>query len=303
MFKQELYQIKKLVDAELWELLADQGCMIAGGALTSVFTNKPINDIDVYFPSKTAFTKVVEEIYGRYDSAFKTEYGIGFSEAHALHVTKKSLMLLSSQQQVQLIGYQFYENATEIFDAFDFSINMAALYMKTEEFSMKNTFLKHNAQKYLHFNPKTTYPLISALRVNKYRERGYTISKSQMLRVLLAINLKQIDTWEKLMDELGSMYGTPPEDVFDTSKPFDLVVAMEALDNFEIKDTIIANKPTIDDVILTMGDSFTPEFIEKRKAYYNDRNWRTNPYEINITNKIRPKKTGVCTDDAFETNW
>ena len=245
MYKQELAQIKKLVSANLWELLADQGCMIAGGAVTSVFTNKPVNDIDVYFPSQEAFTKVV------------TDFDIGFGDAHVLHVTKKALLLRSEQQDVQLIGYQFYKNATEIFDAFDFSINMAALCMKTEEFSMKNTFMKHNAQKYLHFNPKTTYPLISALRVNKYRERGYTISKSQMLRVLLAINLKQIDSWEKLIDELGGMYGTPPEEIFDTTKPFDLVYAMEALDNFEITDIIKPKQPTLDEIVLTMPGSFT----------------------------------------------
>ena len=141
------------------------------------------------------------------------------------------------------------------------------------------------------------------MRVNKYRERGYTISKSQMLRVLLAINLKQIDSWEKLIDELGGMYGTPPEEIFDTTKPFDLVYAMEALDNFEIKDTIIANRPTIDDVILTMSDSFVPEFIEKRKAYFNDRNWRKNPYESNRNDKISTKKTGACKDDAFEFDY
>ena len=70
MFKQELYQIKKLVDAEPWELLADQGCMIAGGALTSVFTNKPVNDIDVYFPNKirTKKTGVCT------DDAFETDW-------------------------------------------------------------------------------------------------------------------------------------------------------------------------------------------------------------------------------------
>lgn len=289
MYKQELNQLKKLITEELWELLADQGCMIAGGAITSVFTNKPVNDIDVYFPSQQAFTKVVSEIYGRSEHTIVTDYSIDFGDAHVLHVTKKALLLHSGQQDVQLIGYQFYKNATEIFDAFDFSINMAALYMKTEEFSMKNTFMKHNAQKYLHFNPGTTYPLISALRVNKYRERGYTISKSQMLRVLLAINLKQIDSWEKLIDELGGMYGTPPEEIFDTTKPFDLVNAMEALDNFEIKDIVKPNQPTLDEIVLAMPGSFTTEFVDSRKAFYKTSSWRKSLYESSGT-----------TDDAFK---
>ncbi len=36
--------------------------------------------------------------------------------------------------------------------------------------------MKHIAQKVLVLNPKTDYPIISMLRADKYRARGYTIS-------------------------------------------------------------------------------------------------------------------------------
>lgn len=277
MYKNEINQLRKTIDDDLWALLAENGCMIAGGALTSVFTNKPINDIDVYFPSKQAFTKVVSHLYGA-DYEGKDRY-VTIANGRAVHVTKKALLVNSIGQDVQLIGYAFYNNAQEIFNSFDFTINMAALYMFDERISMHEDFLKHNAQKYLKFNPGTTYPLVSALRVNKYRDRGYTISKSEFLRVMLTVNKKEINSWSALIDELGGMYGTAPEEIFDTTKEFSLDVAIQALDNFEIKDTIISNTPDIDQVVLTMQGSFTDEYIEKRKAYFRTRTWMDSPYE------------------------
>ncbi len=288
-YKNEVKKIKSRMSPDLWDMLADQGCIIAGGAVTSVFTNKDINDIDVYFPSKEAFSKVIKEIYSSTDGLEKEgEYSLGYADARVNHVSKKAVLLHSDQQEVQLIGHQFFGNAQDIFKSFDFSINMGAIYMYDGRVSLDAQFLKHNAQKYLHFNPQTTYPLISALRVDKYRQRGYTISKAQMLRVLLAVNNKCIDNWETLMDELGGMYGTPPEEIFDTSKPFNLDDAIAALDGFEIKDIIVPNNPTIDDVILTLKTSITDDLVNLRKEYYSKNKWRKNPYD-----PAQPVETGA----------
>lgn len=283
-YPNELRKLKAQMSDDLWEVLAENGCMIAGGAVTSVFTNKEINDIDVYFPSKEAFTKVVGEIYGRYTHGLEGEYCLGYSDARGMHVTKKSLLIMSEGHDVQFIGYAFYPTARDIFKAFDYTINMGACYMYDGRFSLHDEFLKHNAQRYLHFNPATLYPLISILRANKYRERGYTISKSQMLRGLLAVNKKDINSWDKLIDELGGMYGVAPEEIFDTTKEFSFDLAIETLDKFEIRDKIITNNPTVDDVVLAMPDSFTQEFVQKRKGYFEKHSWVTNPYILKEKN-------------------
>lgn len=286
MYEHELAQLKKLMDPDLWNLLADNGCIIAGGAITSVFTNKEVNDVDVYFPSKEAFTNVMSEIYHNWEPSLGTgDYGLTAKNSLITHVTKKAVLIISENQKIQLIGYAFYKTVPEIFDAFDYTINMGACYMYDGRFTLHADFLKHNAQRYLQFNPNTTYPLISALRANKYRDRGYSISKAQLLRVLLAVNRKNIDSWEKLMDELGGMYGTAPEEIFDTKKEFSLDLAIEALDNFEIKDTIVANTPSVDIVAATMKGSFTDEFFAKRKAYFEKHPWMQSPY--------RPKQVAL----------
>jgi len=169
-YQREIEYVTSLMDSELLGLLEDNDCIIAGGALTSVFTNKPVNDIDVYFRSKEAFSNVMREIM-KTDAWYADT--ISFNSAIVTHYTNKSILLRSDEQDVQLIAYKFFETPEEIFNDFDFTINMAALELKTKNLTVYNEFFKHNAQRYLGFNEGTRYPLVSALRVQKYKERGY----------------------------------------------------------------------------------------------------------------------------------
>lgn len=251
--KKELAILKSQLNEELWDLLADNGCWIAGGACTSIFSNKEINDIDVYFPSKTAFAKVTAELFGLdYELILKNkritqtwedrhEASISLSsnwDAGIIkHVTQKSLMLQSGDTLVQLINHKFFDSPGEIFDSFDFTINMCAYDMTGKLFIYHEDFFKHLAQRYLKFNPNTSYPFNSSLRVQKYKERGYTISKSEFTRILLAIAKKNMNSWYDLIEELGGMYGEQPEDVFDMTKKFTLDEALEQLDNIEKQPT------------------------------------------------------------------
>lgn len=143
-----------------------------------------------------------------------------------------------------------------------------------ETFTCHPDFLKHNAQRYLGFSEKTRYPLVSALRVQKYKERGYDISKGQMLKLLLAVNAKNIDSWEVLLDELGSMYGLKPDEIFDTSKEFSLESAMEQLDKvFTIPNKMYKNVSIDWDSIykefIGKWDSDTVEWMESKGTTYS----------------------------------
>lgn len=210
---------------DLQYLLAENGCWIAGGAITSVFTGKEINDIDVYFPNKEAFSNVMASIY---------DNDVSFGDAHICHITDKSILLQSDSKDVQFIVFKFFDSVQEIFDSFDFTAVMGAYSMKDETFHLHPEFMKHNSQRFLSFNKGTAYPLISMLRVDKYRERGYTTSKQEMLKIGFAIAAKNFDSWEKVIDEVGSMYGLNPEEIFDTTKPFSLGETITQLDNLFI---------------------------------------------------------------------
>ena len=263
MYSNELNRLKKGIPSELWELLTDRGCIIAGGAITSMFTNSEVNDYDIYFRSKEDFTKVFQEVYcDWYDKYKDCEYGLWFRGGIASVVTKKALLMFNGESKIQFIVNDFYETPEQIFEHFDFTVCMGALVMKDEQFIFHNDFMKHNAQKYLSFNPKTLYPLVSALRVSKYNNKGYSISKAQMLRVLLAVNAKNIDSWEKLIDELGGMYGTPPEEIFDTSKEFDIHEAIETLESVVITEKMLPNcSQGAKEIASIIRHAFTDEYL------------------------------------------
>lgn len=271
MYEKELKKLKSFMNADLWGLLQDQGCIIAGGAVTSMFTNKEVNDIDVYFPSKEAFTKVMQELIDlRYRGNYKydKEYGLTYIDGMITIVTNKAVMLLSEGTKVQFIVHKFYQTAEAVFQDFDFTVCMGALEMKDDTWKFHEDFFKHNSQRFIQFNENTSYPLISALRIAKYKDKGYNISKAQFMKVMMAINAKNINSWETLMEELGGMYGTPPEQIFDTSIPFDLTYAMQKLDDVVITEKMPAQQwDSLDEIVKKIPKAFTDEVVKIVESY------------------------------------
>lgn len=210
------------------------GAFIAGGAVTSVFTGKDINDIDVYFKSRRAFEVGVFQAY---------EDGLWCVAA-----SKRAVTFASGDTIAQLMHFDYFPTAEDIFAAFDFTIVMGALdldagekshwdgvrLVKTGEtypdsgFIFHPDFLKHNSQRFLKFNPGTRYPLASATRVLKYQQRGYTIGKGDMMKIALAVRGVKIESWEDLKDQIGGAYGDKVV-LGNEDTPFTLEAAIEAL--------------------------------------------------------------------------
>lgn len=208
---------------------------VAGGAVTSVFTNAKINDTDVYFKSRRAFELGVYQAY---------EDGLWCVAASKRAVTFAD----QSGNVAQLMHFDFFPTADAIFEAFDYTVCMGALDLdagpksKWEGIQLVTTgeehpdsgfifhpdFMKHNSQRFLKFNSGTRYPLASATRVLKYQQRGYTIGKGDMMKIALAVRGVRIESWEDLKDQIGGAYGDKV--VFDKEDtPFTLAAAIEAL--------------------------------------------------------------------------
>lgn len=211
------------------------GAYIAGGAVTSAFTNAKINDVDVYFKSRRAFEIGVYQAY---------EDGLWCVAASKRAVTFAD----QSGNIAQLMHFDYFPTAEDIFAAFDFTVCMGALDLDAgkkskwvgielvttgEEhpesgFVLHVDFLKHNSQRFLKFNPGTRYPLASATRVLKYQQRGYTIGKGDMMKIALAVRGVTIETWEDLKDQIGGAYGDKVV-LGNEDKPFTLGAAIAAL--------------------------------------------------------------------------
>lgn len=187
---------------------------VAGGAITSVFTAKPINDADIYFKSRAAFEKAVFQSY---------EEGFWCVDA-----SKRAVTFSDNGRIVQLMHFDFFPTADDIFKAFDFTINMAALDLDSNEFIFHDDFLKHNAQRFLRFNKGTRYPLASATRVLKYQQRDYTIGKGDILKIALACRGVRLESWDDLKDQIGGAYGNKVV-LENEGAPFSLDAAIDAL--------------------------------------------------------------------------
>jgi hypothetical protein len=204
------------------------GAFAAGGAVTSVFTGKDINDVDVYFKSRNDFEYQVAMAYENgWWCVSSSKRAVTFSEQNG--------------KPIQFMHFDFFPTAQRIFDAFDFTAVMGAYDFDIGEFVFHDDFLKHNSQRFLRFHPCTRYPLASATRVLKYQDRGYTIGKGDILKIVLAGRKVKIDTWEELKDQIGGAYGEKVILAGETQE-FSLDAAIEALTVDDAgRDTFIAN--------------------------------------------------------------
>ena len=195
---------------------------VAGGAVTSVFTNAKINDVDVYFKSRRAFETGVYQAY---------EDGLWCVAA-----SKRAVTFADGVGNIaQLMHFDFFPAAEDIFKAFDFTVCMGAfdLDIKKDDdpdsgFVFHPDFLKHNSQRFLKFNAGTRYPLASATRVLKYQQRGYTIGKGDIMKIALSVRGVTINSWDDLKDQIGGAYGDKVV-LGNEDKPFTLEAAIEAL--------------------------------------------------------------------------
>ncbi len=196
-----------------------KGGIIAGGAITSVFTNQPISDVDIYFKSKQDFILAVGQAYDE--------------NLWCVAASDRAVTFTHNSGVVQLMHFDFFEDANAVFDAFDFSVCMGAYDIDKEDWVFQDNFFKHAAQRYLDFHAGTRYPYNSLLRVLKYQDKGYRINRESLLRIGLCLQRVEINSWEDLADAIGGQYGERAK--IETDKPYTLDAALELFNGSEFK--------------------------------------------------------------------
>lgn len=190
-----------------------EGSFIAGGALTSAFTGQPINDVDLYFKSQRAFCEAVERAY---------DEGMWCVSA-----TDRAVTFAHGSAIVQLMHFDYFASPDAVFDAFDFTVCMAAYDVDAKAFVFHDDFLKHASQRFLRFHSGTRYPFGSLLRVLKYQSRGYTIGKGDLLRIGLCCHRTSLQSWDELARAIGGQYGEKV--CLDTQSPFSIEAAVDLI--------------------------------------------------------------------------
>lgn len=194
------------------------GAWVAGGALTSVYTGKPINDVDLYFNGRDSFEQAIQDAY---------DEGLW-----CVAKTSRAVTFVRDNSIIQLMHFKWFDSPEAIFDSFDFTCCMAALSCETKEIVMHDDFLKHAAQRFLKFHSGTAFPFGTVARVLKYQKRGYTIGSNEMLRIALKCATVPLASWEDLKEQIGGQYGEAV--VIAGEGDFTIEAAIEAMNGMEI---------------------------------------------------------------------
>ena len=241
-YKKEKAKLKRLIP-KTYELLKNYNCYIAGGAITSLFTGKEINDIDVYFKSKSELFKFLTEEMDR-------EY--------IVYVTKKAITYKTSNSEtVQFVFMNYYDEAKDIFNDFDFTINMGAFDIQKDKFVLHKDFLKDNVNRRIVFNTSTAFPLVSGTRIRKYIMKGYEIDSLELTKILLTVNNLKINSFDNLEKHLGGMYG---ENILqftkeEKEKEFNLANVIDKLNRYYDEEHEFVRENAEMDSILNIEDS------------------------------------------------
>lgn len=222
---------KHISNEEIVLLLKTAGCFVAGGAITSLFSGKEINDVDVYFRDFDSLNLVLRALFNIDEEDTDLEPQ-NFSLVYTHH-TNKSILFTKDDLNIQLIYFKFFKSAQEIFDTFDFTINMGVYDCAEDKFIFDDNFLKDLAQRRLIVNPDTAYPIISLLRIDKYKQKGYNISRKDFVILALAVSRLDIKNWDDMADAIGGMYGYNYTDLFDVNKEFSISEAIAQLMTLE----------------------------------------------------------------------
>jgi hypothetical protein len=227
---------------EFTDALIEADAFVAGGAVLSIFTDTPVNDVDVYFKDKISMAKCFAKVTKDYQNIYYSH-------------TEKSITLMDTESGliVQFIHFDYFQNAQEIFNAFDFTVCMGAVRLKTGEVFLHDSFMSDVASRTLHFNNGTRYPYISLVRVKKYEEKGYKIGKGHLLAIANACAQTPITSWEEAKEQLGGIYGYEITAKLDSREEFSSDAFNKILTNLEERDWDKMPSGDYDQLLVDLG--------------------------------------------------
>ncbi len=233
-------QILKLLSKDQIDLFERTNATLAGGALTSIISGQPVNDFDLYFSSKSDVELFINETHetelwfvghtskaATYRSGTHSVFNNTTNQSESLNVQ------VSEPLKVQIIYGKYYQTHLDIFNDFDFTINMISYNFKTKRFNCDYKAVQHIASRKLVVNPKTRFPIVSMVRIGKYEGRGYTISKREVYKLALAVSRLNMQSYEDVREQLGSMYGVNLKELFKGLDEFSIDSAVDAIDKFD----------------------------------------------------------------------
>lgn len=176
----------------VFDELARLGVTICGGAITSIFTNANVNDLDFYVQDP----RNLPEVHKFLEKFFKKE----FTSPNAVTYVRKSLKS-NKKWRVQVIT-KFTGDPYAIFEWFDFTITHGAYVFSTRNFVFGDRYFQDLTKRRLVYSGNSQYPICAMYRTKKYVERGYTLPGATIMHIALCIVQLKIENYKELKEQL-----------------------------------------------------------------------------------------------------
>jgi len=192
-YQREQFLLLDKIDKSLISLFKETEAIIAGGAITSIFSSMKINDYDLYFSSLEKAIKV--DNFFRDNESFKLIFA---SENANLYKHTPT----NQKYQVIFCSYYLENDPPSVYEHFDYTVCKAAYSFWFDDFYFDPRFFTDLAQRRLFFTQSTLFPINALYRVKKYISKGFTISGSELIKIALAIHNLKINTLSDLKKHL-----------------------------------------------------------------------------------------------------
>lgn len=226
-------------------------CYIAGGAILSTVTKTDIVDYDIYPKTKKDAIDII---------VFLLEEDCFVLNLSDRAVTLKCNSIKNENDErviVQVMMFDDFETPEKIFEFFDFSVCMGAFDCDSKEYIFHKDFWVDVASKTLRFNPKTKFPLNSMMRISKYRNKGYILPTSEMIRMSLTLMQSNMPTsWDDLEKVIGGTYGRQVK-LHTKDLKFSVENAIQFFDDLDIDMHMLRPDETTDYSKITSEDFIT----------------------------------------------
>lgn len=180
---------------ELLERLRLLGACVAGGSVTSCFSNSPLADLDIYLRElNESSIESFESLMADYDftPAFSTKLAHSYTRQSGRSRRVYHIQLIQA----------FCGPPQEVFDTFDFTICAGSFDFTTGLFDLHPRFLPDIAKRRLVYMGGSRYPICALYRTIKYTKKGYTIPGSTMMHLALSCARLDIRTFDELKAQL-----------------------------------------------------------------------------------------------------
>lgn len=178
------------------------GCYVAGGAVLSSVTKTEINDYDVYPKSKKNMIDIFHILCDNHC------FVVNISDRAITFKSNTEKKENGERMVVQVMTFDEFDSPEKIFNYFDFTVVMGAFDCDTNSYHFHEDFYPDITSKTLRFNTNTRYPLNSLLRITKYKNKGFNISKPEMVKMAMSVAKAGLpNSWEELESQIGGSYG------------------------------------------------------------------------------------------------